>query len=99
MLKHVVLFRRKPDVAPQPTLEQSLVARMDTLGTRIPSVRAWKLRANEFDRPICWDHALESAFDDVQGLNDYLFHPLHQALVADLKTYFEWAAVDYTERT
>lgn len=29
-------------------------------------------------------------------LNDYLFHPLHQALVADLKAWFEWAAVDYT---
>ncbi len=25
-----------------------------------------------------------------------LFHPPHQALVADFKTYFEWAAVDYT---
>lgn len=29
-------------------------------------------------------------------LNDYLFHPLHQALIADLKHWFEWAAVDYT---
>jgi hypothetical protein len=26
----------------------------------------------------------------------YLFHPLHQALIADLKPCFEWAAVDYT---
>ncbi|MDP3799386.1 MAG: hypothetical protein Q8R06_19960 [Polaromonas sp.] len=32
-------------------------------------------------------------------LNDCLFHPLQQALMADLKPYFacfEWAAVDYT---
>jgi len=32
-------------------------------------------------------------------LNDYLLHPLQQALIADLKPYFayvEWAAVDYT---
>lgn len=32
----------------------------------------------------------------VEALNTYLFHPLHQALIADLKPYFEWAAVDYT---
>ena len=29
-------------------------------------------------------------------LNDYLFHPLHQALIADLKPWFEGAAVDCT---
>lgn len=27
-------------------------------------------------------------------LNDYLFHPLYQALAADLKPWFEWAAMD-----
>jgi len=25
-----------------------------------------------------------------------LFRPWHQALIADLKPYFEWAAMDYT---
>ncbi|HEX5286700.1 MAG TPA: Dabb family protein [Polaromonas sp.] len=39
---------------------------------------------------------LESSFESVEALNTYLFHPLHQALIADLKPYFEWAAVDYT---
>lgn len=34
--------------------------------------------------------------DDAAGLQGYLAHPLHQALVADLAPYFEWAAVDYT---
>ena len=29
-------------------------------------------------------------------LNDYLFPPLHQALIADLRPWFEWTAVDYT---
>jgi hypothetical protein len=97
MLNHIVLFRRKDDVARQPELERDLVARMDALGKRIGSVRSWKLSANELDRPICWGYVLESRYDDVNGLNEYLHHPLHQALVADLKTYFEWAAVDYTE--
>ncbi|WP_028999836.1 Dabb family protein [Azohydromonas australica] len=96
MLKHIVLFRRKADVQPQPALEQRLVAQMDALVRQIGFIREWKLSANELDRPICWGYALESAFDDAQSLNDYLFHPAHQALIADLKPYFEWAAVDYT---
>jgi Stress responsive A/B Barrel Domain len=96
MLNHIVLFRRKPDVPADPALEQALVARMDALGSQIPGVRGWRLSANELDRPICWGYVLESGFDNADALNTYLFHPLHQALVADLKAYFEWAAVDYT---
>lgn len=96
MLKHIVLFRRKADVAADATLEKALVARMDALGTQITGIRGWKLSANELDRPVCWGYALESQFDDASALNDYLFHPLHQALITDLKPYFEWAAVDYT---
>jgi hypothetical protein len=29
-------------------------------------------------------------------LNEYLAHPLHMALVTDLKPYFEWAVADYS---
>lgn len=96
MLRHVVLFRRKPEVAPQPALEQALVQRMRALGAQIPAVRGWRLAANELQRPICWDYLLDATVDDAAALDVYLFHPLHQALVADLKPYFEWAAVDYT---
>lgn len=96
MLNHIVLFRRKPDVAADSVLEQSLVARMDALGSRIEVIRDWRLSANELVRPISWTYVLESSFDDAEALDAYLFHPLHQALIADLRTYFEWAAVDYT---
>ncbi|MDO8249774.1 MAG: Dabb family protein [Rhodoferax sp.] len=96
MLNHIVMFRRKAETAADPVLENALVARMDGLGTQVPDIRSWRLSANELDRPICWGYVLESGFDDADGLNAYLFHPLHQALIADLKTYFEWAAVDYT---
>jgi len=98
MIHHIVMFRRKPDVAATPALDQSLVARMAALGEKIDTVRAWNFRANEQNRPVCWDYVLQSRFDDAQGLNDYIVHPLHQALIEDvLKPYFEWAVVDYTE--
>lgn len=96
MMRHIVLFRRKPEVAKDEALEQALTDRMASLGKDIPQIRGWVFRANELQRPICWDYVLESEVADAQALNDYLFHPLHQALVADLKPYFEWAAADYT---
>lgn len=96
MMRHIVLFRRRPEVAKDAALEQALTARMAALGKDIPPIKAWVFRANEVQRPICWDYVLESEVEDAQALNEYLFHPLHQALVADLKPYFEWAAVDYT---
>lgn len=96
MLNHIVLFKRKPDVTVDAELEQSLVTRMDELGGRIDVVRHWRVAANELVRKISWDYVLESSFEDSDALDAYLFHPLHQALVADLREYFEWAAVDYT---
>ncbi|MFS2092964.1 Dabb family protein [Pseudomonas sp. Pseusp11] len=96
MMRHIVLFRRLADVEPQPELEARLVARMRHLKEKIDFIRDWKVAANELDRPICWDYILESGFDDAAAVERYLPHPSHQALVADLKQYFEWVAVDYS---
>lgn len=96
MLRHIVLFRRKPEVEKDVRMESALAARMEALGAQIHVITGWVFRKNEMDRPICWDYVLESEVADAEALNAYLFHPLHQALVADLKPYFEWAAVDYT---
>lgn len=96
MIRHIVLFRRKPDIEKDAALEHALVERMTALGAQIEGLRAWRVAFNELARPISWDVVLESEVDDAQALDAYLFHPLHQALVADLKPYFEWGAVDYT---
>ncbi len=96
MLRHVVLFRRKPEVPQDTALEKALTDRMASVGASIPAIRGWTFAANEIVRPICWDYLLDARVDDKQGLDAYLFHPLHQALIADLKPYFEWVAVDYT---
>jgi len=96
MIRHIVLFRRRSEVAPDAGLEARLAARMHALGADIPAILSWRVAANELQRPISWDYVLEADVADVQALDEYLFHPLHQALVADLKPYFEWAAVDYT---
>jgi hypothetical protein len=96
MMRHIVMFRRRPEVEKQAALETALIERMRTLDRQIDFVRGWRVSANELDRPICWDYVLESTFDDEAAVAKYLPHPAHQALVADLKPYFEWVAVDYT---
>lgn len=96
MMKHVVMFRRHPHVEKNASWEQTLVARMRGLNQEIDFIRDWRVSANELDRPICWDYLLESVFDDADAVARYLPHPAHQALIADLKTYFEWVAVDYS---
>jgi len=95
-MRHIVLFRRLAGVDAQPELEGRLVARMRGLTEEIDFIRDWRVAANELDRPICWDYILESSFDDAQAVQRYLPHPAHQALVAELKQYFEWVAVYYS---
>lgn len=97
MMKHIVMFRRLPAVEENPQLESHLVQWMSDLAKDIDFARSWKVSANELDRPICWDYVLETTFDDADAVNRYLPHPAHVALVTELKKYFEWVAVDYTE--
>lgn len=97
MMKHIVMFRRLPSVAKNAVLENHLVQWMKDLKDDIDFARSWKVSANELDRPICWDYVLETTFDDADAVNRYLPHPAHVALVTELKKYFEWVAVDYTE--
>ncbi|QKZ04148.1 Dabb family protein [Pseudomonas eucalypticola] len=97
MMKHIVMFRRLPSVAKDAAREAHLVRWMRDLHHDIEFARSWKVSANELDRPICWDYVLETSFDDAEAVNRYLPHPAHVALVTELKTYFEWVAVDYTE--
>lgn len=97
MMKHIVMFRRLPSVPKDAALENHLVQWMKDLKDDIDFARSWKVSANELDRPICWDYVLETTFDDAEAVNRYLPHPAHVALVTELKKYFEWVAVDYTQ--
>lgn len=97
MLNHIVMFRRKQGVAPDGVLEAELVQRMTVLGSQIGSIRAWSVQANRSRRPVSWDYVLESSVDGEAALHAYLNHPLHVALVADLRRYFDLAVVDYAK--
>ena len=94
-VRHVVMLRRRPEVAPDRAVEQDLTRRLDGLGAEIPGLEAWLLAANEHDRPLCWDYLLDADLADSEALAAYLAHPSHQALLPELRAYFELAVVDY----
>lgn len=97
MIKHIVMFRRRRDVAPDPDREARLARRMTDLGGQIDTVRSWRVSADLSGRPVSWHYVLESSFEDERALRAYLEHALHVALLADLKPYFDLAVVDYAE--
>ena len=62
---------------------------------RSPGSRPGCSPANEHDRPLCWDYLLDADLADAEALAAYLAHPPHQALLPELRAYFELAVVDY----
>jgi Stress responsive A/B Barrel Domain len=94
-VRHVVMLRRRSDVAADVSAEQELTSRLDALSDEVPGLDSWLLAANEHDRPLCWDYLLEAELVDGDALAAYLVHPSHQALLPELRAYFELAVVDY----
>ncbi len=94
---HVVMMRRHEDLSPDPATEQGLVRRLEALGDGLPGVEGWSVAADQQRRPLCWDYLLDARLSDVEALASYLAHPLHQALLPELRAYFELAVVDHQE--
>jgi hypothetical protein len=83
MLKHVVLFKFKPDTT---------AADIDILATglgALPEIIT-EIREFVFGRDVVrsersYDFGLVSSFDDRAGLDAYAIHPDHQLVVAHVK--------------
>jgi len=83
MLKHVVLFKFKPE-----TTREEIDALADGLGA-LPAVIE-EIREFVFGRDIIhsersYDFALVSLFDDLEAMQRYQVHPDHQKVIAHVK--------------
>jgi hypothetical protein len=94
-VRHVVMLRRRPELSVDRAVEDDLTGRLGALGALVPGLGSWRLSANEHDRPLCWDYLLEAELADEAALTAYLSHPLHEALLPELRAYFELAVVDH----
>ncbi|GAQ66735.1 Dabb family protein [Streptomyces scabiei] len=95
MIRHLVLFKLNEGVErddPRVVRGESAFRALD--GT-IAEIRSWELGWNLSDRPIAYDFAINSAFDDLDGLRAYAEHPDHQAGVALWREFATWIVADY----
>lgn len=81
MIKHVVLFKFKPEATP--TQRQAVVDGLAALPRLIAEIKGWKLVHTVPGRPPRFYHlALFAEFADVAAVDRYIAHPEHQKIVA-----------------
>ncbi|NEC28416.1 Dabb family protein [Streptomyces sp. SID8111] len=95
MIRHLVLFRLDEGVRRDDPRVVAGVEAFRALGDTIPEVRFWECAWNITDRPIAYDFAINSAFDDSDALQRYLTHPDHEAGVALWREFATWVIADY----
>ena len=95
MIRHLVLFKLNEGVERDDPRVVKGVDVFRALDGRIEEIRSWELGWNFSDRPIAYDFAINSAFDDVDALRTYAQHPDHQAGVALWREFATWIIADY----
>jgi len=83
MLKHVVLFKFKPETGE--TEIADLENRLRALPEIIQDIREFVVGRDVVRSERSYDLALISAFDDLAAMGRYQVHPDHQAVIAKVK--------------
>ncbi len=82
MIKHIVMFKMKPEYEGKTAMENALEAkeRAEKLTDLVPTLRKLEVCINtEKASPDNYEFALVCEFDDMDGLNAYQKHPDHVA--------------------
>jgi hypothetical protein len=95
MIRHLVLFKLNEGVDRDDPRVREGVAAFEALDGKIPEIRSWELGWNISDRPIAYDFAINSAFDDPESLRRYVEHPEHRAGVGLWREFATWVVADY----
>lgn len=83
MIKHVVLFKFKPETTEE-QIEQ-LAAGLGALPEVIEEIREFVFGRDVIRSERSYDFGLVSLFDDLAALQRYQVHPDHQKVVAHVK--------------
>ena len=83
MLKHVVLFKFKPEI--DASQIEHLAFGLGALPDVIPEIREFVFGHDVLHTERSYDFGLVSLFDDQAALQRYQVHPDHQAVVAIVK--------------
>lgn len=85
MVDHIVLFAVKEDAAGEEV--EDLLSSLAALKDEIPSVRDFSMGEDFSGRAGGYTHALFARFEDRDGLQEYLKHPEHLAVVEKLEAH------------
>lgn len=80
MIKHIVMFKLKPEYEGKTAMENALEAktRAEKLIDLVPTLKKLEVCINhEKANPDNYEFALVCDFDDIEGLNAYQVHPSH----------------------
>lgn len=78
MIRHIVLFRLRPDIDPylRQHVMQDFRDTVSLLPTRIPQIRSISVHFNT-NPDEKWDLMLDSLFDSLEDVRTYAAHPDH----------------------
>ncbi len=95
MLRHVVLFRKRPETTEETVRE--IMARLEALQGQIPGLTYIQcFRGLPSERPVVYTFILDSTLERADQLSGYLQHPAHVAVNEWMSPYLEnRAVVDY----
>jgi hypothetical protein len=92
MLKHYVMFKKKPDTS-DATLKE-IMRRLDALQGEIPGLIHIKChRSLPSERPVVWTFMLDSTIESLEDLPAYIAHPAHVAVNEWMSPFLESRAV------
>jgi hypothetical protein len=97
MIKHMVMFRKKPET--DEAMLQQIMDRLEGLYGEIRGLMKIRCyRALPSDRPTAYTFLLDSSMDDMNVLDEYLSHPKHTEVNEWMSPFLESrAVVDYEE--
>ena len=94
MIKHIVIFKFKPEVSGDE--RSSALTSLRGLPDKTPVIREFEVGEDVVRSPRSWDCALVSVFDDLEALNEYQVNEDHVAAARRLRELCESvASVDF----
>ncbi len=76
MVKHIILWKLRPDVADPNAAKSEAKSRLESLVGKIPGLISLTVQTNGLPTSTA-DMMLDSAFTDAAALEGYQKHPLH----------------------
>ena len=98
MIKHIVLWKLKPEAEGKTAEENALIIKKDLEGLygKIPEIKSIKIQINELADVGNYDVALISEFESFETMTAYLKNPLHEEAAVYVRKVVEArAAIDF----